>query len=253
VDFRRDGSWSTYVCVRCGYERFVEPGTAWCFAATADRGARWFVKLTRPGALGPGRVEFAGAISRALADLGLPVPRPLSTLAGAFGSWLDGLQLVVFEFVDGAPLAEEDLRSAQVMRRVAQLVAAVHRSTSALVLPIPFVETLQVYPDGLRRCLAQLDTGPTDRLAREARDLVWPRRAALLARLQRLQALGDRVRSRSWDTVLCHGDLISDNLLSDRGDRLWLVDWDAAVSRRRCSTSACSPVAGSCGSSTTTG
>jgi hypothetical protein len=26
VDFRRDGSWSTYVCVRCGYERLVGPG-----------------------------------------------------------------------------------------------------------------------------------------------------------------------------------------------------------------------------------
>jgi hypothetical protein len=25
VDFRRDGSWSTYVCVRCGEERRVGP------------------------------------------------------------------------------------------------------------------------------------------------------------------------------------------------------------------------------------
>jgi spectinomycin phosphotransferase len=29
--------------------------------------------------------------------------------------------------------------------------------------------------------------------------------------------------------VLCHGDLIGDNLLRDRGGRLWLVDWDGAV------------------------
>jgi hypothetical protein len=26
VDFRADGSWSTYVCVRCGDERLVGPG-----------------------------------------------------------------------------------------------------------------------------------------------------------------------------------------------------------------------------------
>jgi hypothetical protein len=29
--------------------------------------------------------------------------------------------------------------------------------------------------------------------------------------------------------VLCHGDLIGDNLLRDRGGRLWLVDWDGAT------------------------
>jgi spectinomycin phosphotransferase len=135
----------------------------------------------------------------------------------------------VFEFVDGTPLTEQELRRAQVTRQVARLVATVHRSTSALALPIPFVDTLQVYPDGLRRRLAQLDTGATDGLAREARELVWPRRADLLGRLQRVQTLGDRVRSRPCDRVLCHGDLITDNLLSDRTGRLWLVDWDAAV------------------------
>jgi hypothetical protein len=52
--------------------RFVPAGqTAWCFAATDDRGARWFVKLARPEAVAPARFGFAGAVSRALADLGL--------------------------------------------------------------------------------------------------------------------------------------------------------------------------------------
>jgi aminoglycoside phosphotransferase (APT) family kinase protein len=210
--------------------RFIPAGeTAWCFAAIDDVGARWFIKLTRPDALAPARVEFAGAVSRALADLGLPVPRPLATLTGALGCWLDGLQMAVFEFVDGVSLTDEDLRRPQLMRQVALLVAAVHRATSAMALPIPYVETLQVCPEGLRRCLAQLDMDPIDGLVREARDLVWPRRAALLARLQRVQSLGDRVRSRPCDRVLCHGDLITDNLLSDRSGRPWLVDWDATV------------------------
>jgi spectinomycin phosphotransferase len=210
--------------------RFVPAGeTAWCFTASDDLGARWFIKLARPGVLAPARIEFAGAVSRALADLGLPVPRPLPTLAGALACWLDGLRMAVFEFVDGAPLAEADLRSPQVMRQVARLVARVHRSTAALTVPIPFAEPLAVYPDGLSRCLARLGSGATDGLVWKARELVWPRRAALLARLERLRALGDRVRSRPCDRVLCHGDLIGDNILHDRSDRLWLVDWDAAT------------------------
>src|SRR6266542_2964626 len=63
--------------------QFVPVGeTAWCYSATYDQGERWFVKLARPGELVPARVEFAVTVSRALADLGLPVPRPLPTLAG---------------------------------------------------------------------------------------------------------------------------------------------------------------------------
>ena len=29
--------------------------------------------------------------------------------------------------------------------------------------------------------------------------------------------------------MLCHGDLIGDNLQGDRGGRLWAVDWDGAA------------------------
>jgi Ser/Thr protein kinase RdoA (MazF antagonist) len=210
--------------------QFIPAGeTAWCFALTDNLGARWFVKLTRPEAIAPARLEFALAVSMALADLGLPVPRPLPTLTGALGCWLDGLQMAVFDFVDGASLTDEDLRSPRVMRQAAGLVATLHQSASAVSQPIPFAETLEVCSDGLRRCLTQLDTGAAGRLVREARDLVWPRRAALLGRLERLQTLGDGIRSRPWSRVLCHGDLIGDNLLHDRGGRLWLVDWDAAA------------------------
>jgi Ser/Thr protein kinase RdoA (MazF antagonist) len=208
--------------------RFIPAGeTAWCFAVTDNLGARWFVKLARPEAIAPAWFEFALAVSLALADLGLPVPRPLPTLTGALGCRLGGLQMAVF--VDGASLTDEDLRSARVMRQAAGLVAAVHQATSAVYQPIAFVETLEVCSDGLRRALAQLDTGTTAGLVREARELVWPRRAALLDRLQGVQTLADGIRSRSWSRVLCHGDLIGDNLLHDRGGRLWLVDWDAAA------------------------
>src|SRR6266508_6142567 len=119
--------------------QFVPVGeTAWCYSATYDQGARWFVKLARPGELVPARVEFAVTVSRALADLGLPVPRPLPTLAGALWSWLDGSQLTVVAFVDGGPLTDEDLAAAEVAGQAARLVAAVHGCTPALAVPVPF-------------------------------------------------------------------------------------------------------------------
>jgi spectinomycin phosphotransferase len=133
--------------------------------------------------------------------------------------------------LDGRPLRDQDLRAAAVARQAARLVAAVHAATPALAVRVPFVETFEVWTDGLRGCLAELQPGHggADEFVAEARALVWPQRTALLGELERLQALGDTARSRPRGRVLCHGDLIGDNLLGDRGGRLWVVDWDGAA------------------------
>ena len=44
-----------------------------------------------------------------------------------------------------------------------------------------------------------------------------------------MHTLGEVARSQPGERVLCHGDLIGDNLLADRDGRLWVVDWDAAA------------------------
>jgi spectinomycin phosphotransferase len=211
---------------------FIPAGeTAWCYRVVDDRGGRWFLKLGRPGAIEPARAEFALQLGDALAGLGLPVPRIRATQAGQLWCWLDGLRVAVFEFIDGQPLSDQDLRLPELARGVARLVAAVHAATSTLAVPVPFTETFEVWTDGLRRCLADLKPGAggADRLVAEARALVWPQRGALLGMQQRVLELGDAARSRPGERVLCHGDLIGDNLLGDHAGRLWAVDWDGAA------------------------
>jgi Ser/Thr protein kinase RdoA (MazF antagonist) len=203
--------------------------TSWCFEATDRRGGRWFVKLTPEDAIDAVRAELALRLGRALADLGLSVPRPMLTRSGALRSRLEGLRLAVFEFVDGEPLGDRELSAAGTVDLVARLVAAIHAATPALAMPVP-AETFTVWADGLGRRLAELGFTVADSgIPAEARALVWPQRTALLSMVERLGALGKAARSRVGDQVLCHGDLIGDNLLRDRAGRLWAVDWDGAV------------------------
>jgi spectinomycin phosphotransferase len=212
--------------------RFVPAGeTAWCYQLIDERGQRWFLKLGRPGAIEPARAELALRLPSALAELGLPVPRPRPTRSGELWCWLGRLRLAVFELVDGEPLGETDLREPAMTSQVARLVAAVHAATPALTVPVPFVETFEVWADGLHRRLDELDPGarPAGELVVEARSLVWPRRRMLLAMVERVEALGAAARSTAAERVLCHGDLIGDNLLLDRGRLVWLVDWDGAT------------------------
>jgi aminoglycoside phosphotransferase (APT) family kinase protein len=238
-----------------GAMHFIPAGeTAWCYRVTDERGRRWFLKLARPGAIEQARTEFALRLGGALADLGLSVPRPRPTRAGELWCWIGGLQVAVFEFIHGQPLRDQDLRAAAVARQAARLVAAVHAATPALAVRVPFVETFEVWTDGLRGCLAEIEpgTGGADELRAQARALVWPQRTALLGMLERLQALGDTARSRPRERVLCHGDLIGDNMLGDRGGRLWAVDWDGAALAPRNAIWPCSAARGSSGSLTIT-
>jgi spectinomycin phosphotransferase len=203
--------------------------TSWCFAASNRRGGRWFVKLTPEGAIEAARAGLALRLGRALADLGLPVPRPMLTCSGALWSRLEGLRLAVFEFVDGEPLSDHELSAAGTVDQVAELVAAIHAATPALAMPVP-AETFTVWADGVEQRLAELEFAVADSgVPAEVRALVWPQRAWLLSMSERLRALGKAARSRAGEQVLCHGDLIGDNLLRDRAGRLWAVDWDGAA------------------------
>jgi hypothetical protein len=151
------------------------------------------------------------------------------TRSGALWSRLEGLRLAVFEFVDGERLSDRELSAAGTVDQVAELVAAIHAATPALAMPVP-AETFGVWADGLSRRLAELEVAVAGSGVRaEVRALVWPQRAALLSVLERLQVLGKAARSRAGGQVLCHGDLIGDNLLCDRAGRLWAVDWDGAT------------------------
>jgi spectinomycin phosphotransferase len=212
--------------------RFIPVGeTAWCYQVTDERGSRWFLKLSRPPIPEPARTRFALQLGGALADLALLVPRPRPTKAGELWCWLDGLQVVLFEFIDGQPLRDQQLSAAAAASQLARLAAAIHAATPALAVPVPFVETFEVWADGLRACLAELmpGAGRPDELRAQAQALVWPQREALLGMQERVHTLAEVARSQPGERVLCHGDLIGDNLLADRDGRLWVVDWDAAA------------------------
>jgi spectinomycin phosphotransferase len=212
--------------------RFVPAGeTAWCYRLTDRHGGRWFLKLSRPAAADPDPAEATLMLADALAEQGLPVPRPRPTRSGQPWCWLAGLRLAVFELVDGDPLDDRALADPGMAGRVARLVAAIHAANPAPAVPVPSVERFEVAADELGRRLAALDPqagAAADGLAAEARALVWPQRRALLDLVGRVQDLGAAAGAPAQERVLCHGDLIGDNLLVDRAGRLWVVDWDAA-------------------------
>jgi len=117
--------------------------------------------------------------------------------------------LLVARFVDGHTLGPADVRSPDVLVRLAALLHHLHEAWDALTGEVlyfcPF-QTIRTYARSAARLKAAL---PAD----------------LDALLEDARRLAHRIGPSR--PVLCHNDLLAANLIDD-GRRLWLVDWEYA-------------------------
>ncbi|MBI2761037.1 MAG: phosphotransferase [Chloroflexi bacterium] len=81
--------------------------------------------------------------------------------------------------------------------------------------------------DAVRALDAHIDAQTfTDPIARHLAAWWQRRRAEIQALVERFEALGQQLRAARPPLVLCHADVHPNNVLIDRDDRLWIVDWD---------------------------
>ncbi len=104
---------------------------SWSYVATCRDGRRVFVKLSRriPATNGtPSELPLMAA----LAVNKVAVPRPLADRDGGFLNVADGYEVQVLEYLEGRSLEDETAWSGDLYAQVAEMVAAVHASTSAV-------------------------------------------------------------------------------------------------------------------------
>ena len=207
---------------------------SWSYVAACGDDQRAFVKLVRPSsALGAGVSEMP--LMAALAERAVPVPRPIARRDGRFSSAFNGYEAQVFEYIEGRNLENETAWPDELYGRIADLVAAVHASTSAVgplvkrvedyELPFigPLLETVAAIEAG-----AELPAGDDLTLARLC-ELVIPRGPELRRAVGRLEELRDRARERDSDKVVCHTDIWGSNLIQATDGTLYLLDWNGAL------------------------
>lgn len=147
-----------------------------------------------------------------LAAAGLPVPVPLQTVDGTWtATWDDGRACAVFPFVAGREATWDDqLVVARALRRV--------HETTGVDLPRTDLDEW---------CIEVL---------RDRYDHPWisDRRDEVAASVDRLETVIERARATTVPHVVCHNDLMGDNLLvDDDGEVVALLDWDYARSAPR--------------------
>jgi spectinomycin phosphotransferase len=207
---------------------------SWSYVAACRDGSQAFVKLSR-------RFPSTNATSSELLLLAvlaarqIAVPRPTADRDGGFLNAVDSYEVQVLEYLAGRSLEDETAWSDDLYAQVAEIVAAVHASTSAVrhlververyELPFlhHFAETLTVIEAG-----GVLPAGDHPTLA-TLREMVTPRTRDLRVAMGRLEDLRDLARVRDSEWVLCHTDIWGSNLLRSDDGRLHLLDWNGAL------------------------
>ncbi|MDX6262352.1 MAG: spectinomycin phosphotransferase [Kribbellaceae bacterium] len=174
---------------------------------------RYFLKLW------PGGRDAAGAVARLplvlrLHELGFRVPYPVATAGGALSGSVAAGVVALFPFLPGVTPAGWPRWPAAALDELGRMIAALHAATPELSVVLPHERFLIPVADELRLHLS-------DRA-------VKPDRGAVMDQLERLEGLQSAVRRLPAQYVVCHADLVGDNILVDDAGRVSAVDWDAA-------------------------
>jgi aminoglycoside phosphotransferase (APT) family kinase protein len=197
--------------------RFIPLG--WVSAGYEVRAGddQYFLKLWLDKRDADGAVARLPLVQR-LHELGFParLPYPLATKDGSLSGAVAAGVVALFPFLPGLTPAGWPRWPVAVLDQLGRTLAALHAATPELAsVVLPRERFLAPVADDLRLHLS-------DRAVRE-------NRAEVMDQLDRLEQLQSAVRRLPPRYVVCHADLLGDNLLVDEAGRLSALDWDAAI------------------------
>lgn len=194
------------------------------YRAISEGGTPYFVKL-RSG-------DFVGTTvlaSQLLSDLGIEqIIAPIVTNTGQPWTRVDAFTVILYPFVTGENGFDRDLSDQQWI----SLGAALNQMHVAL-LPHDRTEQLphETYSPHWRELVRTFQARVEhdafeDPAAAQLATLLRANRDTVSELVGRAEQLGEALRGRSLESVLCHGDIHAGNVLIDKNDALYIVDWD---------------------------
>lgn len=197
------------------------------YRARPHDGMQYFVKL-RLGDFNAASVLVPHYLSRQGIQQIIP---PQATRGGQLWAALDTCRVIVYPFVDGQTGYEEGMSAAHwhglgaAMRRVHALSIPGH-----LAGAIPRADFAPPWPARMQQLLAPRENAQfSDPTSHALASFLHEQEAELRSLIAMTQQLAAQLQANPPDFVLCHGDLHGWNLLIDKHNQLFIIDWDTLI------------------------
>lgn len=201
------------------------------YRVVADDGTPYFLKLR--GWSRSGRFDATTVtIPRFLHDQGIAqIIAPIETTDRQLWTRLDAFAVILFPFVAG----RNGFASPLTDRQWIEFGAALKAIHSVVVPPslgaaIPRETYAPHWRDFVRALQARIEeTVFADPIAAEMAAFLRAKRDDISRLVARAEQLGDALRARPPEPVLCHADIHAANVLIDADGALFIVDWDTLI------------------------
>jgi spectinomycin phosphotransferase len=204
---------------------------AWVARGEGRDGRDYVLKL-RSGPPASASVELTRFLQdRGLAQVVAPLATPDQRLWVSVGDYM----LIVYPFIEGRSGADGGLAPAQ-WAAFGRLIKQMHSLTlppelAALLSAESWTTDWSAQVAALTAAVEQADLG--DEVIRDFA-AGWRGQQATIAGLaRRAEELAGALDQAPAPLVLCHADLHTWNVLIDRQDQLWIIDWDTAMFGRK--------------------
>jgi spectinomycin phosphotransferase len=190
-------------------------------------GLDFFMKLRR------GAFHQAGvSVPKYLADIGIrQIIAPLPTRTGVLWAKMAPFTLILYPFIEGQNGFEKSLSDQQwvefgqamKMFHSARIPAGLTQDVPRETFSARFRDSVRLY---LERCRPELYNDPA---ARDMAAFLKIQREETLNLVARAEWLARRLLANPPAYILCHADIHAWNLLIDRQDHFYMVDWDTLI------------------------
>jgi spectinomycin phosphotransferase len=194
------------------------------YRADAADGRRYFLKVRtarqNPAGLLAAHFLHAHGVTSVVA--------PVATRADGLWVEVDGHVLLLYPYIEGSTGVDAGM-DAHHWLTLGETLHRVHAAAlpADLARRVPRERFSPAWLNVVRRLDRSLTTRwPADPSEQELAAFWRARRAEIEVLVARAVALGRRLRATAPPPVLCHADIHPRNILIDRVDRLWVVDWD---------------------------
>ncbi len=200
---------------------------AWVFRIECRDGNRYFLKARQ------GTLYAAGlTVPSYLHELGMrQVIAPVRADSGDLWTPADGFTLILYPFIDGGNGADVGMADDH-WREFGALVKQIHSTTlpSDLHAQVRKETFVPQWAEMVSKLQAKLVAGDYRGQHQEALAAFWlDRRAEIQRIIETTMELGRNLHARPMESVLCHADAHTHNVLIDKQEGFHIVDWDGVT------------------------
>ena len=207
-----------------------------CYRAETNTDISYFIKVHDPIAnqttAASSRDFYLPLMYQLHAKAILPeIPHPIPTLNGQLSMKFGINELVITNFIEGELVGFGRLPDS-VMVLLAERVGILHNSREQLAFNHPFNEQFEiVFEQDLLASFDRISRLPEDATPGQSalQDIILPRKNQIVADLQILKDLQAYAKGTQKHKVICHTDLHGGNLMTDRNEALYILDWENAM------------------------